>query len=263
MNAHRTILNRLYVVLGVVLILPLAVVAQILRLHLVDGGDLRAEGIKQAESFVDLPAQRGAILDRAGRVLAQNTARYEVAADPTVAGFAEREAELTDLLGRLTGRSAEHYRRTIADRYSRQYVRLVRNLGEAEKEQLDAAGIPGLLITGSFARRYTYGDAAAHVLGHVDRDLVGRAGIEAEYDEPLAGRPGRQAVQRDMRGRVKAIVGGNRVEPEHGETVVLTLDLVRQSILEEELARGVANAGARWGTAIAMDPQTGAILAMV
>ena len=262
MNARRTILNRLYVVLGVVLLLPLAVVAQIVRLHVVDGGELRAEGTKQAESFVELPAQRGAILDRAGRVLVQNTATFEVNADPTVAGFAEREAELTDLLGRLTGKSGEHYRRKIRDRASRQYVRLVPRLGEAEKDELDRADIPGLLITGSFARRYTYGRTGAHVLGHVDRDLRGIAGVEAQHNGPLAGRPGRQAVQRDMRGRVKAIVGGNVVEPENGETVVLTLDLVRQSILEEELARGVANAGARWGTAIAMDPRTGAILAL-
>ncbi len=262
MNARRTILNRLYVVLGVVLLLPLAVVAQIVRLHLVDGGELRAEGTKQAESFVELPAQRGAILDRAGRVLVQNTATFEVNADPTVAGFAEREAELTDLLGQLTDKSSDHYRRKIRDRSSRQYVRLVSRLGEAEKDELDRAGIPGLLITGSFARRYTYGRTGAHVLGHVDRDLRGIAGVEAQNDTPLAGRDGRQAVQRDMRNRVKAIVGGGVVEPENGETVVLTLDLVRQSILEEELARGVASAGARWGTAIAMNPKTGAILAL-
>ena len=262
MDARRTILNRLYLVLGIVLMLPAAVVAQMLRLHLVDGQELRAQGADQASSFVELPAQRGVILDRAGRVLVQNTARYEVAADPTVAGFEEKQEELVQLLGRLTDQSADHYRRAIRDRYSRQYVRLVRSLDEAAKEELDRAEIPGLLIQGRFARRYTYGDAAAHVLGHVDADMDGRAGVEATHDDTLRGRPGRQAVQRDMRGRVKAIVGGSVVEPEHGETVVLTIDLVRQAILEEELARGVAEAGARWGTAVAMDPKTGAILAL-
>ncbi|MEM1057165.1 MAG: penicillin-binding transpeptidase domain-containing protein [Bacteroidota bacterium] len=262
MNARRTILNRLYVVLGVALLLPVAVVAQMLRLHLVDGQELRAQGAEQASSFVELPAQRGAILDRAGRVLAQNTARYEVAADPTVAGFAEKQEELVQILGRTTNQSAAHYRQAIADRYSRQYVRLVRSLSEDAKEELDRAEIPGLLIQGRFARRYTYGDAGAHILGHVDGDMDGRAGVEATHDEALQGRSGRQAVQRDMRGRVKAIVGGSVVEPEHGETVVLTVDLVRQAILEEELARGVREAGATWGTAVAMDPQTGAILAL-
>lgn len=262
MNARRTILNRLYVVLGVVLVLPAAVVAQMLYLHLVDGAELRAAGAEQASSFVELPAQRGAILDQAGRVLVQNTARYEVAADPTVAGFAEKQEELVQILGRATGRGAAHFRSAIANRYSRQYVLLVRSLDETAKEELDALDVPGLLLTGTFARRYTYGEAMAHVLGHVDTDLYGREGVEALNNQALAGTPGRQAVQRDMRGHVKAVVGGSVVEPEHGETVVLTLDLVRQSILEEELARGVREAGATWGTAVAMDPHTGAILAL-
>ena len=262
MNPRRSILNRLYVVLGVVLLLPVAVVGQMLRLHLVDGAELRAQGAEQASSFVELPAQRGVILDRAGRVLVQNTARYEVAADPTVAGFTEKQEELVQILGRTTDRSAAHYRSAIADRYSRQYVKLVRSLSESAKEELDRAEIPGLLVKGRYARRYTYGDAAAHVLGHVDADMDGRAGVEAQQQEALAGTPGRQAVQRDMLNQVKAIVGGHVVQPQHGETVVLTLDLVRQSILEEELARGVQDAGATWGTAVAMNPKTGAILAL-
>ncbi|MEM6326297.1 MAG: penicillin-binding transpeptidase domain-containing protein [Bacteroidota bacterium] len=261
-NARRTILNRLYVVLGGVLLLPVAVVVQMLVLHLVDGPELRAEGNKQASTFEELPAQRGAILDQAGRVLVQNTARFEVAADPTVAGFEEKQEDLVQVLGRTTGRGAEHFRRAIASRASRQYVLLVHSLSESAKEELDALDIPGLLVKATYARRYTYGDAMAHVLGHVDRDMDGRAGVEAVHDEALRGEPGRRAVLRDMRKNIRAIVGGHVVEPQHGETVVLTLDLVRQSILEEELARGVAEAGATWGTAVAMDPETGAILAL-
>ena len=262
MTPRQTILNRLYAVMVGLLLVPAGVVAKVVVVQMTDGPELRAAGERQAESYVDLPAQRGLILDASGRVLAQNTARYEIAADPTVAGFAEREAELADLLGRLTGKGAAHVRARIRDRASRQYVLLERSLDEPSKEQLDRAEIPGLLITGSFARRYTYGRTAAHVLGHVDSDLTGKAGMELQLDESLAGTAGRRAVQRDARGRIKAVVGGSVVQPRHGETVVLTLDLVRQSILEEELARGVAEAGAAWGTAIAMDPRSGAILAM-
>lgn len=232
------------------------------RIHLSEGTELRARGERQSESVIELAAQRGAILDRKGRALAVNTARYEVAADPTVAGFDERADELYALLGRLTGQGANHYRRLVRDRSSRQYVVLVRELDEAAKETLDAADFGGLIVRGSYRRRYNYGTTAAHVLGHVTRDLQGVDGIEMLLDEDLQGTPGRQAVQRDRRGVVKAVVGGTRVEPEHGENVVLTIDLVRQAILEEELARGVERAGARWGTAIALDPKTGAILAL-
>ncbi|NNF59660.1 MAG: PASTA domain-containing protein [Rhodothermaceae bacterium] len=255
-------LSRLYIVMAAVLLLPAGVAFQLVRIHLGEGSELRAQGERQASSFVELAATRGSIYDRAGRALVVNTARYEVAADPTVAGFEERADELYTLLGELTERRAAHFRQRVANRASRQYVLLVRNLDEASKEQLDAGGFPGLLVKGSFARRYNYARTASHVLGHVDADLAGIAGLEQQYDEFLSGEPGRQAVQRDRRGIVKALVGGSVVEPKHGEHLVLTLDLVRQAILEEELARGVAEAGAQWGTAIAMDPRTGAILAM-
>ncbi len=256
------ILARLYGVLALLLVLPVAVLVQMVRIHLADGAELRERGEMQAESVHVLPAQRGTILDRAGRVLVANTARYEIAADPTVAGFDARAEELYALLGEATGRGADHFRRKVRDRASRQYVVLVRELDEPSRERLDAAGIPGLLVTGSYQRRYTYDRLAAHVLGHVTRDLDGVAGLELQLDAALSGTPGRQAVRRDRLNHVRAVVGGTRVEPRQGETVVLTLDLVRQAILEEELARGVAAAGARWGTAVAMDPRTGAILAL-
>ena len=261
-DVHDSILSRLYGVLVVLLVLPLAVVGKMVHVYVADGSDLRERGEAQASSFVDLPAQRGAIYDRAGRALVVNTARYEVAVDPTVPGFAARQADLCELLGDLTGKGADHFERKIRDRASRQYVLLVRNLDEAGKEQIDLADIPGLLQKGSFARRYNYASTGSHVLGHVTSDLRGSAGLEMLFERDLAGEPGRQAVQRDRRGRVRAVVGGTRTEPRDGESLVLTIDLVRQAILEEELARGVQAAGASWGTAIAMDPRTGEILAL-
>ncbi len=244
------------------LILPVGVFAQMVSIQLGDGGELRERGERQASSFVELPATRGSVYDQAGRALVVNTAQYEVALDPTVANFEGREEELYALLGRLTERPANYYRSRVTNRASRQYVLLVRSLDEASKEELDAADIPGLLLTGSFARRYNYGRTASHILGHVDTDLRGQAGIELLYDEFLQGQPGRQAVQRDRRGIVKALVGGPVEEPRNGENLGLTIDLVRQAILEEELAFGMNSADAEWGTAIAMDPRTGAIIAM-
>ena len=244
------------------LVLPALVVVQMVRIHLGEGAELRERGERQAQNLIDLPAQRGAILDRRGRALVVNTARYEIAADPTAPGFDDRAAELYALLGRQTGQGADLFRRRVRDRASRQYVVLVRSLDEASKEELEAAGFPGLLVKGSYARRYNYGTLAAHVLGHVNRDLKGLAGLEALFNEDLRGQPGRLAVQMDRRRIQRASVGGTRVEPQNGQDLVLTIDLIRQSILEEELARGVEAAGATLGSAIALDPRTGAILAL-
>ncbi len=263
MNDPRApILTRLYVVLTLLALLPVLVAAQLVRIYLGEGPELRAQGERQAESFVTIPAVRGAILDRAGRTLAVNAARYEVALDPTAPGFAGRAEAFYADFARLTGGSAARIRSQVRGRASRQYVLLHRSLGEAEKEELETWDVPGLLLTPGFERRYTYDRTAAHVLGHVDTDLRGTAGLELQYDAVLRGEPGRQAVQRDRLGHIKAVVGGSVVAPRHGQQLVLTLDLVLQSILQEELVRGVEEADATWGTAVALDPKTGAILAM-
>ncbi|ARA95114.1 penicillin-binding protein [Rhodothermaceae bacterium RA] len=255
-------LARMYVVLTLVSLVPLLIVGQIVRIYLTEGAELRERGRQQASASITLPALRGSILDQAGRTLAANIARYDLALDPTVPGFAEQASTFFDQLSRLTGQPAAALRRRVAQRTSRQYVLLLRNLDEAAHEEIASWKVPGVQLQERYSRRYNYGPTAAHVLGHVSVDGQGMAGLELQFDEVLKGRPGRRAVQRDRHGVRKVRVDGAVVEPEHGQTVVLTIDLVRQSILEEELARGVAESGARWGTAIAMDPHTGAILAL-
>lgn len=262
MKAQDQILTRLYTVLVLLAVVPLLVIGQIARILVTDGDTLAQEGEEQARSSVSIPAMRGTIADRAGRALAINTARYDLALDPTVEGFAAGADLFYEQLAALTGRTAAHFRETVANRYSPQYVLLHRGLTEEQHDTIATWDVPGLIITPRFDRRYNYDRTAAHVLGHVGDDMHGLAGVELQYDEYLMGTPGRRAVKRDRRGRIKAFVGGRVIEPEHGQNLRLTVDLVRQTALEDELRRGVEDSGASWGTALAMDPKTGAILAM-
>jgi len=249
-------------VLTLLSVVPVFVVAQMGWIVLTEGPELKARGEDQARSSIEIPAMRGSILDRSGRALAINTARYDLALDPTVAGFDAQEDAFYQKFSDLTGTSEDRLRERVADRYSPQYVMLHRGLDESQRETIESWGIPGLILSPRFARRYNYGTMAAHVLGHIDTDGTGRSGVELQYDEHLTGTPGWHAVKRDRRGRIKAFVGGTVVEPKHGENMILTIDLVRQAALEDELARGVERSGAKWGTAVAMDPNTGAILGM-
>ncbi|MEX0821055.1 MAG: penicillin-binding transpeptidase domain-containing protein [Rhodothermales bacterium] len=252
----------MYVVLTLLSLLPLLVVAQIARIYVTQGGELRAQGERQASSFVNIPAIRGAIYDRAGRMLGVNTARYDLALDPTVTGFEQQARSFFERLSKLTGTPASQLQRRVARRSSPKYVQLVRGVTEQQKEEIESWGVPGLMLDPTFARRYNYGPTAAHVLGYVSPEGSGLAGLELHYDQQLTGTDGRRAVKRDRLGRIRAYVDGQVVEPEHGESLILTIDLIRQTILEEELKRGVAEAGARAGSAVALDPRTGAILAM-
>ena len=262
MDPKDSILARMYVVLTLLTAAPILIVGQMLRIHLAEGAELRARGERQASSFVAIPAVRGAIFDRNGRTLAVNTARYDLALDPTIEGFQQVANSFFERLSKLTGTPAGTFRRRVRQRTSPQYVQLVRGISERQKEEVESWAIPGLILDPTFARRYNYGSAAAHVLGYVSPEGRGLDGLELQYDEVLRGTDGRQAVKRDRLGRIKAYVDGQVVEPKHGESLVLTIDLVRQTILEEELARGIQETGAKAGSAVALDPETGAILAM-
>ncbi len=262
MNPKDQILARMYVVLTLLGLVPLAVAAQMGRIVATETDALRDQVREQARSTLKIPAMRGAILDRDGRSLAINTARYDLALDPTVEGFQNQAGSFFDKLASLTGVPAARYRRQVETRHSPQYVKLREGLPPRQQERIEAWDVPGVILTPEFGRRYNYGTTAAHVVGHVGGDGQGLAGLELAYDDTLRGTPGRRIVRRDRSGRIEAYVGGTVVQPERGDDLVLTVDLVRQAALENELRRGVQESGADWGTAVAMNPNTGAVLAM-
>ncbi|MFB6279545.1 MAG: penicillin-binding transpeptidase domain-containing protein [Salinibacter sp.] len=262
MKPKDQILARMYVVLTLLGLVPVAVAAQMGRIVATETDALREQVQEQARSTMTIPAMRGTILDRDGRGLATNTARYDLALDPTVTDFQEQAASFFDKLAAVTDVPASQYRRRVATRSSPQYVRLHDDLRPDQYDQIEEWDVPGVILTPEFGRRYNYKTTAAHVIGHVGAGGTGLAGLELAYDDTLSGTPGRRIVRRNRKGEIEAHVGGKVVHPDRGDDLVLTIDLVRQAALETELQRGVRESGAAWGTAVAMNPNTGAILAM-
>ncbi|MCY3614787.1 MAG: penicillin-binding protein [Bacteroidetes bacterium] len=261
MNVRDQILSRMYVVLTALAVLPFIILGRLVWLQVDQGDDLREAGLRQAQSQELLLPKRGDIVDTAGRALAVNSPKYDLALDPTVPGFEAQKDDFLHRLATLTGTSSTQLHRRIDRRKSEQFVRLV-NLTPEQRTEIDSWNVPGVLLEERFQRRYVYGQTAAHVLGHVDVDGIGRAGLELEYDQYLQGEPGRRTLLRDRRGYRRIDAAGIVIPPKDGETLVLTIDLIRQTIMEEELAAGVAEARAKRGSAIAVDPRSGAILAI-
>ncbi len=263
MELQRNIEIRMYAIMAGLGLLPVLVALKLLGIFVSDRAELSAQGERQASTMVEVPAMRGSIYDRQGRELVVNTANYNLALDPTVDGYTSSvEEKLLDNLSVLTGRPKNYFRQKVEGRTSPKYVLLWSGLGEAEKQVVDEWDVPGLLLVRTLARRYNYGRTAAHVVGHLSTDGHGIDGVELQYEEFLQGIPGERAVQRDRNGEIKAYVAGHTVEPKDGQNLYLTIDLELQAILEDELMAGVAATGSAWGTAIAMDPHTGAILGM-
>ncbi len=263
MELQENIQLRMYAIMVGLGFLPVLVMLKLLGIYVSDRTELSAQGERQASTMVDIPAMRGSIYDRAGRELVVNAASYNLALDPTVDGYtSEVEKQLFDNLAVLTGQSASYFRKKVEGRTSPKYVLLWTNLIESEKQVVDEWKVPGLLLVRTLTRRYNYEEMAAHVIGHLSRDGRGIDGLEFQYEDYLKGASGQRAVQRDRNGEIKAYVAGHTVTPEDGQNLHLTIDLELQAILEDELMAGVTETQSAWGTAIAMDPFTGAILGM-
>lgn len=255
---------RLFVVFGFVLLLPIAIIVQIFRIQFVEGENLRQLWSAQALESVPIQAQRGKILDREGRLLVTNSVTYLVAIDP-LASQARRDNlnKVPDVLSHFTNRPASHYQQIIRNaRPGSRYIILGREFNRAVFDSLSSLNIRGVILEENFRRRYNYGELAAHTLGYVNQELVGVSGLEGYYDAYLRGTDGARQVRKDSRNRSREFVGAPRKMPETGLSLYTTIDAKIQAIVEEELRRGVEHARAQKGTAIVIDPRTGAIVAL-
>jgi len=204
-----------------------------------------------------LQSRRGEIVDREGRVLAVDRLLHSVGVHPKYVTDAGAVAgALTDLVGG----SDEEWLTEIASHEGYFYVARRAYLLEEPPPAHELPG--GLEITEAYRRTYPRLNTAASVLGYTGIDGTGLEGLELRYDDILSGQAGQVVQQVDALG---AIIPGREVtrdEPVSGRDLRLTLDAVIQEVLEEELASGIVESEAAAGIAVALDPKTGAVLAM-
>ncbi len=255
--------------LGLLLLIPCVLAFQLIRINYLEGEQLRKLWSKQAVESIPIPAQRGNIYDANGTLLATNAANYLIALDPKVKDESgksvskEQIEQLSKVLASETNSSASYYKQRIKGAPSNsQYIVLARDLSPISKDAIKALDIKGVIIEESFSRKYTFGSLAAHSLGFVNHNMVGRTGLEAYYDAELKGEDGVQQVRRDPRNQISAYVGAPKKLPENGNSIHTTIDSYIQAILEDELKKGVEKHLADYGTGIIIDPKTGAIKAM-
>lgn len=261
---RTSILNRLFVVFGLVLLLPTALAFQLFRIQFWEGSALRKLWSEQAIDYISIPAQRGNIYDDNGTLLVTNSVGYTIAVDPGVHGMtASRLDSVCTIMGQTTRRRAAYYRRIIrnAPKGSR-YVVLGRDFDTGVADALSALKYRGVILQEKYKRRYNFDELAAQTIGYVNHKMDGMIGLESFYNDQLKGKDGLQQVRRDRKGRIHSYIGAPRKQPEQGYSLFTTLDAHIQAILEEELADGVKRNKANHGTAIVLDPRTGAVKAM-
>ena len=258
------IMGRMFVMLGILLLLPAALMVQLVRINFIEGEGLRQLWNKQAITEIAIPAERGNIYDRNGTLLATNTIDYKMALDPKVPGMTQAQIDTVLVtLGRTTGKGKAYYQSILDDASTRsRYVVLEKTMNSMQKEELANLGIRGVILEENYRRSYTFGSLAAHTMGFVNHEMKGRIGLESHYDKELRGVDGVQQVRKDAFQRVFEYVGAPKKLPIEGYDLHTTIDASIQAILEDELQVGVQRYQANYGTGIIMDPTTGEILAM-
>jgi penicillin-binding protein 2 len=251
--------------------------ARLYYLQVVKGDYYSEKAENQRVRLIPIPAPRGAILDRNGKLLVDSRPTYNVT-------LSSEQVKKINLLDRL-----DDYTRGL--KVDRQY--LVERLNWIKKQPgfetmvlkenatiediawVDAHSMefPELHVELQPQRHYPYGEILAHALGYVGEispkqlerpeyagfkpgDIIGKGGLEQRYDKHLRGIPGYRKVLVDSRGRIQTEL--EVVQPQAGQDLISTVDIDLQLAAEEALANSVT----KRGTIISMDPRNGEILAM-
>lgn len=241
--------------LGGWLFASLVLVGRAVELQVLEASEWRARAEGQHRMTSEIPAPRGAILDRDGVPLAISRETFRVSVDPQ---HVENRAEVQALLQKVLGISAARAARVTDP--EREWA-VVPGVFEPSVRQA-LAGVKGIYLERELRRDYPHGDLALGILGRV-QEGVGRGGMEEAFDEVLRGRPGRQVLARDGRGREIPGQVFQVEQPVAGGDVTLTIDLDLQEIATQALEEALDETGARGGDLLVTDPRSGEILAMV
>ncbi|MSO35194.1 MAG: PASTA domain-containing protein [Acidobacteria bacterium] len=263
-NWRPVLRRRLMVAAGVLACWVLAIEARLVVLQVVQHDELSLRAERQQSETQKTPGKRGEIYDRKGRLLAYSVDADTIYAVPTdVADPATAAALLCAAFDECTRKDRDQLRERLSRKRrsggltSFQYVK--RRATPIEAKRIAALELKGIGFMKESKRFYPNRELAAHLLGYVGTDNAGLHGLEATFDKTVRGREGTMLVQTDARGHAFSRLDR---PPTTGGSLELTIDQQLQYIVERELKAGVEAARADGGTAVAMDPRTGEILAM-
>ena len=248
---------RTYLFIIILFVSYLGLAIQLGRIQILEHRKYDALAEAQHSKRIEIPARRGDILDRHGKALAQTLQVNSVYADPAEV---EDKKEVSKGLAKVLGMGPDKML-TLLDREKR-FIWLKRKASPKEVQDVKDLAIKGVGVLPETIRSYPCGSLLSQVLGIVDIDGRGLEGIELVFDRELAGAPGYMVTTQDGLQRPIFTGGTVLIAPQDGNNVTLTVDVTIQHILEEELDTACKQWSPQSAMAVAIDPQTGEVLAM-
>ena len=238
----------------------LIVCARLVYLQFSQYENLANRARQQQQNSIDTSPQRGELLDRQGRQLAQSVQTVSLFLDPK--GLEAKQLEQT---AREVAQALKLKQKDLLAQFheaqaaKRRFIWIARRLDAEQANKLVAMSLPGLQSVLEPKRYYPNGSLAAHVLGYVGLDGDGLGGLERSYNSKIAGEPGRLFLEKDASGKPYE---SYEIAAKSGQTVVLTIDQSIQYQAEQALNAAVKNSRAKSGSVIVLDPRSGEILAL-
>ena len=206
---------------------------------------------------LELPANRGRILDRNGLILASSVPAPSIWAIPEDVDATKPQLQA---LAKLLGMSLADVTKKLADE-DKTFVWIKRQVDDSVAQQIAALGIKGIYQRKEYKRQYPEGETIAHVVGFTDIEDQGIAGVEVAYNKELKGRPGSRRVIKDRLGRVVEDTR-EQVPPVDGQDLQLSIDSKMQFVAYQKLRDAVVANKAVAGSVVMLDAITGEVLAM-
>jgi cell division protein FtsI (penicillin-binding protein 3) len=206
---------------------------------------------------LELPANRGRILDRNGLLLAISVPAPSIWAIPE---DIERDGKKLAQLAKLLEMPLADLEKKLANE-DKTFVWLKRQVDEGVAQQIAALNVKGIYQRKEYQRRYPEGEAAAHVVGFTNIEDKGQEGMELAFNRELAGRAGSRRVIKDRLGRVVEDVG-EQVRPVDGRDLQLSLDSKIQFFAYQKLRDAVIENKAQAGSVVVLDAASGEVLAL-
>lgn len=217
----------------------------------------RKQGEVRFARTLELPANRGRILDRNGLLLATSVPAPSIWAIPE-----DVDATPAQLgkLARLLEMPLADLNKRLADE-DKTFVWLKRQVDETVAQKIADLDIKGIYQRKEYRRKYPEGEAAAHVVGFTNVENNGQEGVELSFNGDLAGRAGSRRVIKDRLGRVVEGVG-EQTPPVDGKDLQLSIDSKVQFFAYQKLRDAVIANKAKAGSVVVLDSGTGEVLAL-
>ncbi len=242
--------------------------SRIFYLSVVKGDFYKRRSAMNVTQPLTLPAVRGLIYDRFGKVMARNESAFRLVLN---AGLAKRQKiNLNVMADSLSGilETDKESLMSIIDKTDLEKTALItlgRDISSAQVSEIQKLDIPALEIQDDYRRDYIGGPAFAPVVGYTGQiqlgDLRGKAGLEKYYDGILGGEDGLRLMYKNAKGEIldEKLLDA----PRHGQNIYTTIDADLQEYFYNRLQQALISLGRNVGVGIAVNPQNGEVLSLV